>query len=83
VSERCPKDGAVRRRRWGERSNMALVWLVEHGCFSKERLEALKDRYEEARAAMRAMLVPSGKTSASATVKTRGIGDATLLESIE
>jgi len=57
---------------------MALVWLVEHGCFAKERLETFKDRFEDARAAMRAMLVPSGKASSSAAVKTRGIGDATI-----
>ena len=54
------------------KSNMSLVWLIEHGVFSAEEAQKRKGAFEKAKLAMREMsrptvkaTSPSGKASAS------------------
>ncbi|KAA0151485.1 hypothetical protein FNF27_08067 [Cafeteria roenbergensis] len=51
-------------------SNMAVVWMVEHGVFSKDVAQAMAPRYEEAKLAMKAMSVPTVAPTGSTTAKT-------------
>lgn len=63
----CPPPPLCRS---ASRSNMAVVWMVEHGVFSKDVAQAMAPRYEEAKLAMKAMSVPTVAPTGSTTAKT-------------
>lgn len=49
---------------------MAMVWMVEHGVFSKDVAQSMAAKYEEAKLAMKAMSVPTVAPTGSTTAKT-------------